>query len=125
MQAALAEQPNLTVVEAAVEDLVVDHDGRCRGVVAGDGAVISAGAVVLTTGTFLRGLLHIGAERIAAGRVGAPPAVGPSDNLARAGFALGRPWTRTLPSDAGRTPPHPCLRGPTGDQPPRPSPTHP
>src|SRR3546814_8799762 len=48
MQAALAEQPNLTVVEAAVEDLVVDHDGRCRGVVAGDGAVISAGAVVLT-----------------------------------------------------------------------------
>src|SRR3546814_13141243 len=60
MQAALAEQPNLTVVEAAVEDLVVDHDGRCRGVVAGDGAVISAGAVVLTTGPFLRGLIQIG-----------------------------------------------------------------
>src|SRR3546814_12991503 len=86
MQAALAEQPNLTVVEAAVEDLVVDHDGRCRGVVAGDGAVISAGAVVLTTGTFLRGLIHIGDERIAAGRVGEAPAVGRSATLARAGF---------------------------------------
>src|SRR3546814_14141465 len=86
MQAALAEQPNLTVVEAAVEDLVVDHDGRCRGVVAGDGAVISAGAVVITPGTFLRGLIHIVDDRRAAGRGSQAPARGP-----RRPLGLGRP----------------------------------
>src|SRR3546814_489447 len=120
MQAALAEQPNLTVVEAAVEDLVVDHDGRCRGVVAGDGAVISAGAVVLTTGTFLRGLIHIGDERIAAGRVGEAPAVGLSATLARAGFALGRLKTGTPPRLDGRTIAYGGLVEQAGDEPPEP-----
>src|SRR3546814_16461204 len=103
MQAALAEQPNLTEVDAAVEDLVVDHDGRCRGVVAGDGSVISAGAVVLTTGTFLRGLIHIGATRVAAGLVCEPPGVSMSSTLAKAGIRPCRHHTGATPAAAGRS----------------------
>ncbi|HEY9549672.1 MAG TPA: FAD-dependent oxidoreductase, partial [Kiloniellaceae bacterium] len=70
MQAVLAEQANLAVVEAAIEDLLVDAGGRCTGAVTADGGKIRAAAVVLTTGTFLRGLIHIGEDRIPAGRVG-------------------------------------------------------
>jgi tRNA uridine 5-carboxymethylaminomethyl modification enzyme len=120
MQAALAEQANLTLVEAAVEDLIVGVDGRCRGVVTGDGAEIVAGAVVLTTGTFLRGVIHIGEERIAAGRVGEAPAVGLAQTLARAGFALGRLKTGTPPRLDGRTIDYAGLQAQPGDIPPEP-----
>ncbi len=66
MQAILAEQPNLTIRAAAAEDLILEQ-GRVAGVVTADGAEIRAGAVVLTTGTFLRGMIHCGEERIPAG----------------------------------------------------------
>src|SRR4051812_47420890 len=70
MQAVLAEQPNLDMLGEAVEDLTIGDDGTVAGVVTGAGRTISAGAVILTTGTFLRGLIHMGEEKIPAGRVG-------------------------------------------------------
>ena len=80
MQAALDAQPNLTIREGTVEDLVLDTGAdakpRVQGVVLGDGASIPAPRVVLTTGTFLRGLIHIGERQIPAGRVGDAPATG-------------------------------------------------
>ena len=76
MQALLAERENLSIIEAAAEDLILDSSGAVAGVVTGSGARISAGAVVITTGTFLRGLIHIGEEKISAGRVGEKPSVG-------------------------------------------------
>ncbi|WP_289016197.1 FAD-dependent oxidoreductase, partial [uncultured Methylobacterium sp.] len=75
MQAAIAEQENLTVVEGGANDLVI-HDGKVAGVQLMDGRVFSCGAVVLTTGTFLRGLIHIGEKKIPAGRMGEAPALG-------------------------------------------------
>jgi len=120
VQALLAEQANLSIVEAAVEDLIVDATGRCCGVVTGEGAEIRAGAVVLTMGTFLRGLIHIGERRIPAGRVGEAPAVGLSATLARAGFALGRLKTGTPPRLDGRTIDFAGLQEQAGDNPPEP-----
>ena len=102
MQAILAEQPNLTIRAAAAEDLILEQ-GRVAGVVTADGAEIRACAVVLTTGTFLRGMIHCGEERIPAGRVGEAPALGLSAILERAGFALGRLKTGTPPRLDGRT----------------------
>src|SRR6202007_3171174 len=67
MQAALAATPNLEILEAAAEDLVIE-DGRMRAVLTADGRRLDCGAVVLTTGTFLRGLIHIGERQIPAGR---------------------------------------------------------
>ena len=120
MQAILAEQPNLSIVEAAVEDLVLDGEGRCCGVMTGEGAEIRARAVVLTTGTFLRGLIHIGEERIPAGRVGEAPALGLAVTLERAGFALGRLKTGTPPRLDGRTIDTAGLQEQQGDTPPEP-----
>jgi len=94
MQAALADHPNLTVAEAAAEDLIVE-DGRCAGVVDAQGRDWPAGAVVLTTGTFLKGVIHRGAERIPAGRHGEQPAVGLSDRLYGLGLQMGRLKTGT------------------------------
>src|SRR5277367_6128020 len=75
VQALLAAQPGLTIREGAVEDLVTDAAGRLTGVVLGSGERIACGAVVLTTGTFLNGLIHIGEQRTPPGRVktGTPP----------------------------------------------------
>ncbi|MGF1631915.1 MAG: tRNA uridine-5-carboxymethylaminomethyl(34) synthesis enzyme MnmG [Kiloniellaceae bacterium] len=120
MQAILAEQANLAIVESAVEDLILDGAGRCRGVMTADGREISAGAVVLTTGTFLRGVIHIGEERIPAGRVGEAPAVGLSATLERAGFALGRLKTGTPPRLDGRSIDTSGLQAQAGDVPPEP-----
>ncbi len=97
MQAALREQPNLVIREAAVEDLARDRAGRIAGVVTAAGEAIAAPRVVLTTGTFLRGCIHIGDERRPAGRVGDAPAIGLAETLERAGFALGRLKTGTPP----------------------------
>ncbi|HZH28712.1 MAG TPA: tRNA uridine-5-carboxymethylaminomethyl(34) synthesis enzyme MnmG [Azospirillaceae bacterium] len=119
MQAALAAQPGLEIVAAAVEDLIVEA-GRCVGVVTGTGETIRAGAVVLTTGTFLRGLIHIGAEKIPAGRVGEAPAMGLSATLAAAGFPLGRLKTGTPPRLDGRTIDWASLDVQPGDDPPPP-----
>jgi tRNA uridine 5-carboxymethylaminomethyl modification enzyme len=92
----LAETPNLRLVEAMVEDFFVER-GRVAGVVTGAGETIGATAVVVTTGTFLRGLMHTGERRTEGGRVGEPAAVGLSAALARRGLKLGRFKTGTPP----------------------------
>src|SRR5688572_26258323 len=84
MQRAIAAMPNLTVFEAEADDLVIEN-GRISGLTLIDGRAVSAGAVVLTTGTFLRGLIHIGERTTPAGRVGEAPALGLSKTLARLG----------------------------------------
>ena len=103
VQAILAEQANLTIAEGGADDLIFGPDGRLCGVRAGDGREFSAPAVVITTGTFLRGLIHIGETRIPAGRVGDKPAIGLTFTFRRLGFALGRLKTGTPPRLDGRT----------------------
>jgi tRNA uridine 5-carboxymethylaminomethyl modification enzyme len=119
MQALLDEQPHLTIRAAPAEDLLVEN-GRVAGVVTADGETISAGQVVLTTGTFLRGLIHIGTETTPAGRVGEAPSLGLSATLARLGFRLGRLKTGTPPRLDGRTIDWPGLEVQPGDDPPVP-----
>jgi len=102
MQQAMAETENLTIVEAAVEDLI-QVEGRCQGVVDANGHAYRAGAVVLTTGTFLKGVIHRGAERIPAGRHGEQPAIGLSDTLYGLGLRMGRLKTGTPARLDGRT----------------------
>jgi tRNA uridine 5-carboxymethylaminomethyl modification enzyme len=94
MQAALAAQEGLTIEAAAVEDLILG-DGVVVGVTTADGPEFRAPRIVLTTGTFLKGVIHIGDKRIPAGRHGEAPAVGLSDRLYGAGFAMGRLKTGT------------------------------
>jgi tRNA uridine 5-carboxymethylaminomethyl modification enzyme len=94
MQAAIRATPNLTVVGAAVEDLIVES-GAAAGVVTADGRRVRAGAVVLTTGTFLRGLIHRGEEKTPGGRHGEAPANGLSQRLLALGLRLGRLKTGT------------------------------
>src|SRR6202163_3351241 len=96
MQAALSEVPNLTLLAAAVEDLSIE-DGRVAGVVTADSKTIRCGSVVLTTGTFLHGLIHIGEKKIPAGRVGDLPSIGLAETLYGLGFAMGRLKTGTPP----------------------------
>jgi len=119
MQAAIRATANLAVIEAEVDDLLL-RDGRVAGVRFADGREIPAGAVVLTTGTFLRGLIHIGERQIPAGRVGEAPALGLSNALERAGFALGRLKTGTPPRLDGRTIDWQALEMQPGDDPPEP-----
>lgn len=95
MQAALAGQENLTILPYAIEDMLTDDAGHIRAVVTADGTIIKCGAVVLTTGTFLRGLIHQGETKTPAGRVGEAPSMGLSDTLERFGFPLGRLKTGT------------------------------
>src|SRR6185312_3333064 len=107
------------VIEAEVDDLDV-KDGRVGGVKFADGRELSCAAVVLTTGTFLRGLIHIGENKIPAGRVGEAPALGLSTTLERAGFALGRLKTGTPPRLDGRSIDWSALEMQPGDDPPEP-----
>lgn len=116
----LREQANLDIVSGAVEDLIIDPSRRCAGVLTADGARYSAGAVVLTTGTFLRGLIHIGDKTHPAGRVGEAPALGLARTLDRLGFELGRLKTGTPPRLDGRTLDTAALQEQVGDTPPRP-----
>jgi tRNA uridine 5-carboxymethylaminomethyl modification enzyme len=102
MQAALVETRNLSVVEGEADDLVVSGD-RVAGVRLLDGRELLAGAVVITTGTFLRGLIHLGEKNWPAGRVGEAPAMGLSKSFERAGFVLGRLKTGTPPRLDGTT----------------------
>ena len=119
MQAAIQATPGLEVIEAAVEDLTVDH-GRVTGIVAADGRRLSAGAVVLTTGTFLNGQIHIGETRIPAGRMNEAPALGLSTRLYGLGLRMGRLKTGTPPRLDGRTICWDGLQVQHGDDPPRP-----
>jgi tRNA uridine 5-carboxymethylaminomethyl modification enzyme len=120
IQDLLAETASLTIAEGAVEDLVLDGAGALAGVVLADGRQVCAGAVVLTTGTFLGGLIHIGEEQVPAGRVGEAPALGLSRTLHRLGFALGRLKTGTPPRLDGATIDWARLEEQLGDEPPVP-----
>jgi len=97
MQALLAEQTGLEVREGSVEDLEVGADGRLAALICGDGTRVGCGAAVLTAGTFLHGMIHIGSETTAAGRFGEAPSVGLALALARLGLSLGRLKTGTPP----------------------------
>lgn len=103
MQATLAAQANLETKAAAVEDIALDDTGRVCGVITESGDVLKSSAVVLTTGTFLGGMIHIGEKKIPAGRVGDDASYGLSRTLARFGFALGRLKTGTPPRLDGKT----------------------
>jgi tRNA uridine 5-carboxymethylaminomethyl modification enzyme len=102
MQALVRETPNLTVVEGEAAQIASDA-GAVTGVELADGCVIACGAVVLTTGTFLRGVIHLGDQRTPAGRFGDPPSVSLAQSLDGAGFALARLKTGTPPRLDGAT----------------------
>ncbi len=119
MQAALAQTANLEILAGAADDLIVT-DGRMAGVELADGTRLTAGAVVLTTGTFLRGLIHMGEIKIPAGRVGDAPSIGLSKTLYGLGLQMGRLKTGTPPRLDGRTIPFETLEVQHGDDPPAP-----
>ena len=141
--ALLAEQPGLDIRADAVDDIIIDATGLVCGAVTGSGARIRAGAVVVTTGTFLRGLIHCGEVKIPAGRARGqrsgggpsdlpasasvaafdalePPSTGLAATLARFGFRLSRLKTGTPPRLDGRTIDWAGLEEQKGDQPPHP-----
>ena len=106
MQHMLVELPSLTIVAAAVEHLIiVERQGRLRvlGVATCDGQELRSSTTVLTTGTFLSGLMHVGDRQIVGGRDGEPAAMGLSSSLAQIGLRLGRLKTGTPPRIDGRT----------------------
>ncbi|MGY3486135.1 tRNA uridine 5-carboxymethylaminomethyl modification enzyme [Bradyrhizobium sp. USDA 4011] len=119
MQAAITETANLTVIEGEADELIV-VDKRVTGIRLGDGRQLSAGAVVITTGTFLRGLIHLGENNWPAGRVGEAPAMGLSASFERAGFVLGRLKTGTPPRLDGTTIDWSAVEMQPGDEPPEP-----
>ena len=102
MQAELAQTPNLSLMAGTAESLILD-DGRVVGVVTGEGVEVRAGAVVLTTGTFLNGVIHKGDQRIPAGRHGEAPSTGLAADLYGAGLQMGRLKTGTPARLDGRT----------------------
>ena len=119
MQAAIKATPNLEVIEAAVEDLIVEGN-MVTGILTTDGRQLAAGAVVLTTGTFLNGLIHIGDTKIPAGRMGEAPALGLSERLYGLGLRMGRLKTGTPPRLDGSTIDWDRLEVQPGDDPPVP-----
>ena len=102
MQAELAQTPNLTLMAGTAERLILDG-GRVVGVETGEGTEVRAGAVVLTTGTFLNGVIHKGDQRIPAGRHGEAPSTGLAADLYGAGLRMGRLKTGTPARLDGRT----------------------
>src|SRR5512135_3559867 len=96
MRQTLEDQKNLDIKQATVEEIIVE-DGKVQGVRTSLGVYYAAGCVVITTGTFLRGLMHVGQESFEAGRAGEFPSVGLSDCLAKLGLKLGRLKTGTPP----------------------------
>lgn len=119
MQAALVAQPNLEIIEGEVDDLVVD-DGQVSGVVLLDGRTFRTKAVVLTTGTFLRGLIHRGEETVPAGRIGEKPVLGLSTRLEALGLQLGRLKTGTPARLDAKSIDYSTLEEQPGDNPPEP-----
>src|SRR5512140_1015835 len=119
MQAAILATANLSVLEGEADELIIS-DGRVTGVCLADGRALSAGAVVITTGTFLRGLIHLGEKNWPAGRVGEAPAMGLSASFEKAGFTLGRLKTGTPPRLDGATIDWPAVEMQPGDDPPEP-----
>lgn len=119
MQSILADYPNLTLLEGSAEDLIVEN-GFVRGVRDNRANELRASAVVITTGTFLRGLIHRGEEKIPAGRVGEKPSVGLAQTLDKYGFPLGRLKTGTPARLDGRTIDWSALEMQAADNPPVP-----
>src|SRR4051794_5797426 len=119
MQAAITETANLGVIEGEADDLIAS-DGRVSGARLASGLELSAPAVVITTGTFLRGLIHLGDKHWPAGRVGEAPALGLSKSFERAGFTLGRLKTGTPPRLDGTTIDWSSVEMQPGDEPPEP-----
>jgi tRNA uridine 5-carboxymethylaminomethyl modification enzyme len=119
MQAAISETASLSVIEGEADELLVSGN-RVTGIRLGDGRQLSAGAVVITTGTFLRGLIHLGEKNWPAGRVGEAPAMGLSGSFERAGFVLGRLKTGTPPRLDGTTIDWSAVEMQPGDDPPEP-----
>lgn len=119
MREAILSQAGLTLIEGEVVDLCLEGD-RIAGVALGTGVKLIAGAVVLTTGTFLGGEIHIGDRRIPAGRVGEPASVALAARFRAAGFALGRLKTGTPPRLDGRTIEWKALELQPGDSDPEP-----
>jgi tRNA uridine 5-carboxymethylaminomethyl modification enzyme len=119
MQAAITATANLSVIEGEADELVIS-DGQVTGIRLADGRALRAGAVVVTTGTFLRGLIHLGEKNWPAGRVGEAPALGLSKSFERAGFVLGRLKTGTPPRLDGTTIDWDAVEMQPGDDPPEP-----
>lgn len=94
MSNVLSTAPNITVLGIEISSLIIEGS-RCKGVITQDGACISSRAVILTTGTFMRGVMHIGLKQIPGGRVGDRATIGISDQLAAMGFAVRRLKTGT------------------------------
>jgi tRNA uridine 5-carboxymethylaminomethyl modification enzyme len=116
----LQDTPNLTLRAAAAEDLEIGRDGRLAAVICAAGQRIACAAVVLTTGTFLRGIIHIGNSQTAAGRMGEAPSAGLAQTLSRLGLPLGRLKTGTPPRLDRRTIDWQSLRPDPGDDQPQP-----
>ncbi|WLB54207.1 tRNA uridine-5-carboxymethylaminomethyl(34) synthesis enzyme MnmG [Bradyrhizobium japonicum] len=119
MQAAIRDTEGLSVIEGEADELIV-VEGRVTGLRLADGRELRAGAVVVTTGTFLRGLIHLGEKNWPAGRVGEAPAMGLSSSFERAGFTLGRLKTGTPPRLDGTTIDWSAVEMQPGDEPPEP-----
>jgi tRNA uridine 5-carboxymethylaminomethyl modification enzyme len=119
MQTAIRQTEGLSVIEGEAEELIV-VDGCVTGLRLADGRELRAGAVVVTTGTFLRGLIHLGEKTWPAGRVDEAPAMGLSASFERAGFTLGRLKTGTPPRLDGTTIDWSAVEMQPGDEPPEP-----
>src|SRR5437868_3540683 len=119
MQAAITETANLSVIEGEADELLVSN-GQVTGIRLGDGRELASGAVVITTGTFLRGLIHLGETNWPAGRVGEAPAIGLSASFERMGFTLGRLKTGTPPRLDSTTIDWSAVEMQPGDDPPEP-----
>ena len=119
MQQAIRETDNLEVIEGGVENLIVEN-GRVAGIITGDGRQVTAGAVVLTTGTFLNGLIHMGETRTPAGRFGEVPARKLSERLYGMGLQMGRLKTGTPARLDGKSIDWSGLEMQPGDDPPVP-----
>ena len=103
VQQALFQQDNLSIMEATVEDVVCEKTGAVTGVVLSSGEKVACSALVLTTGTFLRGVIHLGESKTPAGRIGDAPSIGLALTLEKFGFALSRLKTGTPPRLDGKT----------------------
>ena len=103
IQDMLAAQAGLEIREAAVDDIAIGPDGRLVAIICADGTRVACGAAVLTAGTFLRGMTHIGSTMVPAGRVGEAPAIKLAEALGRLGLPLGRLKTGTPARLDGRT----------------------
>jgi len=120
VQALLRDQPGLTIMAGGAEGLELDQAGGLAAIITADGQRIRCGAAIITTGTFLRGEIHIGEKRFPAGRVGDAPAIGLALAFERLGLPLARLKTGTPPRLDGRTIDWAALEAQPGDDPPEP-----